>query len=303
MAKDFTQFEYKNVSCHICGGNDYSVVHHIKDKYNEGPITFVKCNNDGLIYQNPCPTTDSLFDFFNTSSFSSLKNTDSAKELTGYVDYYEGELFRKKMATERLSFINKMTSNRKLNILKIAPGTGILLKLAKDLGHNETGIDISKEFVEYAKEKYEINMIHSSFDDWECKDETFDVVLLFGAFLNFHNPKDTLLKIRRLLKPNGQLHINHNSSDNWLYKLQGANYFCIRPPVVSFFNRSNFVKFLDSVGFKTIYNKQEWQYSNFTKLSNFSKINTLVKITNFLGIHKKIIKIPVPGATYVVATK
>lgn len=302
--KNFAKFKYKDVKCYVCGKSDYEELHSLNNKYKEGPITFVKCVHDDLIYQQPCPEASSLEDFFNSSSFSSKKDTKNAEELTGYYDYLSGEEFRLRMGKERLNLLNKSFDNRvPLDILKIAPGTGIFLKLAKEYGHNELGIDISKYFVDYAKEKHGVNMIHSAFETYDFKGKKFDAILLFGAIMNVANPRLFLEKIYSLLKPEGQLHINYISSENWVYKLQRDNFWLIRPPVISFFNTKNFIQLLSSIGFNITYHEKEWQHTHLAKVANFSKNQILIKAVNALNIQKNIIKMPIPGGRYVIAQK
>lgn len=303
MKQDFAKFDYNSVKCYVCGKSDFTPLYDLKDKYKEGRISFVKCTHDGLILQNPCPTPKSLERFFNSSSFSSKRDTSGAQELTGYFDYLSGEKFRKKMSKERLDDLNCLWNNKKnLKILKIAPGTGIFLKLAKDYGHEVTGLDVSEFFVNYARENHGINMIHSLFEEHEFGNEKFDVILLFGAIFNVTNPRIVLEKIYSLLNKGGQLHINYISSDNWFHKMQKSNFWLIRPPVISFFNQQNFNILLKDIGFQITVDKQEIQYTHLAKLAYFSKLKWLIKIVELFKLHQRIIKIKIPGARYVVAS-
>jgi len=301
---DFAQFEFEPVKCYICGEDNTNELHKLPKKYKEGPLRFVECKNDGLIYQNPAPTHNSLKDFFNSQSFTAKKETLSASELTGYFDYLAGEKFRMKMAKERLKKINKSFGHKKnLKILKIAPGTGIFLKLAKDHGHDVTGIDISAYFVEYAIKHHNLKMINAAFQDHDFKDQKFDLILFYGAVMNISDPNKFLDKINALLNPEGQMHINFISSKNWVYKIQKANFWLIRPPVLSYFNSDNFQKLLANTNFNIKSIKKEWQYTNLSKLINFSKIGILIKALNLLKLHNLIVKIPIPGGRYVIASK
>ena len=302
--KQFAKFKYDNVNCYVCGKNDFTPLHKLEDRYKEGPITFVKCNHDGLIYQQPCPTPESLIEFFNSSSFSSQKNTDEAEELTGYFDYLSGEAFRLKMAKDRLALLNEKFGHRKpLDMLKIAPGTGILLKLAKDYGHNVLGLDVSKFFVDYAVKNHGIDMIHASFQEHDFETKKFDAILFFGAIMNVSDPRKFLEKIFTLLKPGGQLHINYISSDNWVYKLQKRNFWLIRPPVISYYNESNFRQLISSIGYDIIHEEKEWQHTHLAKVANFSKVGLLKKVVNGLKLNDAIIKMPIPGGRYMIAQK
>jgi len=300
----FTKFEYTPTKCFVCGEDNTELLYKLEDKYKEGPLTFVRCKNDGLIYQNPVPTPETLQSFFNTSSFVSKENTDEAEELTGYQDYLSGEEFRKRMSQERLDDLNKRFGQKKpLDILKIAPGTGIFLKLAQDFGHKVLGVDVSEFFVNYARKNHKVEMILSPWETADLGGKNFDVILLFGAILNFRDPKAVLTKIHKHLKPDGELHINYSSADSWWVKLRGSNHFLFRPPVITFFNKKNFEQILRDTGFNVEVHKKEPQFTHLAKLAYFSKVKPFIKFVEFLNLKKFIVKIPVPGAYYVIAKK
>jgi len=300
---NFIKFSYINTTCYICGNNHEETVYEV-DRYKEGKLTFVRCKNDGLLYQNPRPDDASLNAFFNSSSFSSKKNTEDAEELTGYYDYLSGEAFRAKMAKDRYKLLKKFKpANEPLDILKIAPGTGSFLKEAKDNGNNVLGVDVSEFFVKYAKEKHGIEMVLANFEDVDLGDRKFDVILLFGAISNISKPKFVLEKILTLLKPDGHLHVNIIDEQNLVCKIQKSNHFLIRPPVIALFNNNNFKQLLKMIGYEVIYNKQEYQFTHLAKLANFSKIKFLVKLVEFFRLQKFIIKMPIPGGRHIIARK
>lgn len=300
---DVVKFKYRPTTCAICRTNDEKLLYKVTT-FQEGELTFVKCRQCGLIYQNPRPSEESLKKFFTSTSFISHKKSKEGKELTGYYDYIGDEGFRRKMAKKRLAWINRMFRNKKpLDILKIAPGTGTFLKLAKENGHRVTGVDLSEYFVEYAREHYGIDMILSAFEDVELGDQRFDVVAWWGSIANLNDPAKCLEKIHNHLKKNGVLLLDYQDADSFFPRFQKSNYFLFRPPVLNFFSKKSLFKLLENKGFRVVSHKLEFQYTNLGKLSYFSKIKWFRKIVDWLKLHYVIIRMPVPGTYSVILKK
>lgn len=302
-AFDVVKFEFRPTTCAICRVNDEELLYRITT-FREGELTFVKCRRCGLIYQNPRPTEESLKKFFTSTSFISHKHSKEGKELTGYYDYIGDEGFRRKMAKKRLAWINRLFKNKKpLDIFKIAPGTGIFLKLAKDDGHRVTGVDVSEYFVEYAREHYGIDMILSTFENVDLEDRQFDVVAWWGSIANLNDPRKCLGKIHQHLRNTGVLLLNYQDADSLLPRIQKSNYFLFRPPVLHFFSKKNLLMLLEKTGFRMISHKLEFQYTNLGKLSYFSKIKLFRKLVDSLKLHYLVLKIPVPGTYSLIIKK
>jgi ubiquinone/menaquinone biosynthesis C-methylase UbiE len=96
------------------------------------------------------------------------------------------------------------------NVLEIAPGPGYLsIELAKLGDYNVTGLDISKTFVEIAKNNADqagvnVRFIHGDASNIPLDNERFDFVVCTAAFKNFTKPITALNEMYRVLKPNGK---------------------------------------------------------------------------------------------------
>ena len=96
------------------------------------------------------------------------------------------------------------------NVLEIAPGPGYLsIELAKLGDYNVTGLDISKTFVEIAKNNADqagvnVKFIHGDASNIPFDNERFDFIVCTAAFKNFTKPITALNEMYRVLKPNGK---------------------------------------------------------------------------------------------------
>ena len=95
-------------------------------------------------------------------------------------------------------------------VLEIAPGPGYFaIELAKSGDYRVTGLDISKTFVELAREraaeqKVKVDFQLGNASDMPFEDESFDFTLCRAAFKNFSEPVRAIEEMYRVLKPGGR---------------------------------------------------------------------------------------------------
>ncbi|APD07783.1 2-polyprenyl-6-hydroxyphenol methylase [Flavobacteriaceae bacterium UJ101] len=120
---------------------------------------------------------------------------------------------RKKSTIEKTVkwILETKNSNEKLNILDLGCGPGLYTELLAKKGHNVTGIDISKNSIDYAiksaKEKgLDIDYQNASYLDVDFGQEKFDLVVLIytdlGVLLPMQREK-LLINVFRALKRGG----------------------------------------------------------------------------------------------------
>lgn len=107
-----------------------------------------------------------------------------------------------------------------LRVLDVGCGTGAISKgIAKVVGPNGQviGIDNTEKFILSGKESYQdtsnLSLIHSDLFNFH-DDEKFDLIVSARTLQWLSNPKDALIKMKSLLKPNGKVSIldyNHEA--------------------------------------------------------------------------------------------
>ena len=100
-----------------------------------------------------------------------------------------------------------------MKVLDVGCGTGSISKdIANIVGENGkvTGIDNTEIFILSGKESYQnisnLELIHVDLFDFN-PEEKFDLIVAARLLQWLSNPKEALLKIKSLLKPNGQISI------------------------------------------------------------------------------------------------
>ena len=98
-------------------------------------------------------------------------------------------------------------------ILDVGCGTGAISKdIAKIVGARGKviGIDNTKEFIESGKQSYcktdNLELIHSNLFEFESA-EKFDLIIAARVLQWLTTPKQALIKMKELLKPNGQISV------------------------------------------------------------------------------------------------
>src|SRR5215208_4221309 len=94
-------------------------------------------------------------------------------------------------------------------VLEIAPGPGYFcIELAKLGKYQITGLDISKSFVEIARENaaeagVKVDFREGNASAMPFKDNTFDFTFCQAAFKNFSEPVKAIAEMHRVLRPGG----------------------------------------------------------------------------------------------------
>jgi ubiquinone/menaquinone biosynthesis C-methylase UbiE len=95
------------------------------------------------------------------------------------------------------------------NVLEIAPGPGYFcIELAKLGTYRITGLDISKSFVEIARQNAAQAGVNVDFREGNAsampfKENTFDFTFCQAAFKNFSEPVKAIAEMYRVLRPGG----------------------------------------------------------------------------------------------------
>ena len=120
---------------------------------------------------------------------------------------------RKKSIIEKTAnwILNTQKEKGKLAILDLGCGPGLYTEIFAEKGHKVTGIDISKNSIEYAKKsaenkKLDITYLNSSYLEVDLKSDIYDLVVLLYTDLGVLTPteRESLLEmIFRILKKGG----------------------------------------------------------------------------------------------------
>jgi 2-polyprenyl-3-methyl-5-hydroxy-6-metoxy-1,4-benzoquinol methylase len=184
------------VKCNYCGSENASIFVSGRDFASiEKDVTiFVlnRCNDCGLVYQNPRPHLSSIAKYY-PESYSPYKKkgyfisvfdkviSSSWKEINCVSNYLQGG-----------------------SLLDVGCANGIFLNEMQKNSHFEvTGVEFSPIASQIAIQDFGLNVITGDLLAANFQGEQFDIVTMWNVLEHVHDPMGTMNEVNRILKPGG----------------------------------------------------------------------------------------------------
>jgi len=115
------------------------------------------------------------------------------------------------------SLFKQILGEKKLSVLDVGTGTGVMALVLAELGHRVTGVDIAEQMVRQAGKKAENLSLVVDFRIGDAEKlpfagDSFDVVVNRHVVWSLPNPEMALAEWKRVLRPGGELII---IDSNW----------------------------------------------------------------------------------------
>jgi len=194
-------FVFKKINCPICKVSESKSLgfnggkSHPNNKGVECEI--FQCNKCNLLYPNPFPFPKNIQLLYNKTEV--------------YFEHYASKDWDKR-STEHESTIKKIlqyTDNKeKINLLEIGSGRGEFQQSCKKFNKiNPIGIDISDEYIEYAKNKG-LTILNKDLDYFINLKQKFDIIVLIATLEHFHDPDLLMKNINLIANKNAIIYID-----------------------------------------------------------------------------------------------
>lgn len=250
---------WEEVSCNICGTNDYSVkysgttdqdMQKMLSSYSASgnfvsKERLVQCNTCSLIFTSPRLRKDLI-----------LKGYTESEDPT-YVSQAEGRIKSFGMC---LNAVEKFKKGGR--VLDVGAAAGFFLKVAKDRGWETYGIEPSKYLSDYGNQSYGVNIQCGTLDRFESG-KPMDVITLWDVLEHTFDPTDILKRCHKLLAKEGIVVINYPNIGNWMAKLAGRHYWFILSVHLWYFVPSTIEQLLEKTGFEVMSSAPHFQYLEF----------------------------------------
>lgn len=226
-------------SCNVCRSK--KVVRYSNPAIERLPFSFYRCRNCGFIFVFPVPVTPS----------------STYYEALTMPDFGEGEAI---WNGHYLSSITKH-SNATGKLLEIGFGNASFLKLAREKGWETHGAELSVPLADHAREVLNLHNIRlGTIDELEYPESFFDVIAGFNFLEHVQDPRKTLERIWRLLRPSGIVAVMCPNISGIFHSLMPeilANNDPLRiswcpPDHISYFNKRNLRILMEDVGFTVV---------------------------------------------------
>ena len=279
----------ENVSCNLCGADDYEVIYPARYEHarpDEILNTFrssgnevlldqlVRCKTCGLQYLNPRLRTDIVLEGYSAGSDELFVSQAAGRERT----------FSKSLK------IIEHYRPRRGHLLDIGTAGGSFLATAKKTGWKVAGCEPNRWLCNWANQHYGLEIIPGTIFDMKLKDASFDVVALWDVLEHTSDPKAVLRECERVLKQNGLLVINYPDVNSFIARLMGRKWVFLLSVHLYYFTGITLGQMLGEVGFRIRSRRPHWQtlelgYIIF-RMEAYAKplAHSLQKLTKALGL-------------------
>jgi ubiquinone/menaquinone biosynthesis C-methylase UbiE len=271
--------------CFLCGNPQYRPVYTVA--HFGFTLEFKKCRC-GIVKQTPMPNQAFFEWFFNSDLFFSAKESKE-KEIWGFYDYFTDEPCRMATSEYRYRKLRHIfeRGRKPLEIMKVGPSTGTFLYVANQHGHHAIGCDVSANFVDYAKTKYNARIDHGRFEKMDYQEGQFDVLMLFNVIENIPNPDEFLRAVQRTIRIGGYFVLNYvDMKRNVVAAIQKEKYFLYRPPVCYQFDRDVMSRVLTRYGFEVVESHRDVRYLHLEKIFTLLRWRVPYRVARYAGIHR-----------------
>lgn len=140
-----------------------------------------------------------------------------------------------------------------ISVLDVGCSTGSLVYVLNNNGYCVIGIDIDKNAVKFAMSHYGIDVREGMIADILEKGEAFDIVIFNHVVEHIHQPLETLIKVRKLLKPGGELWIALPNIDSARFYIEREKTAFLQPEQhVWHFNKMSLINLLLASGYSEV---------------------------------------------------
>lgn len=213
---------WEKPKCDICQTDKYLSImwRDVTTWEHSGKFNFVRCKRCGLVLQSPRAPLKEAVSYYPSESYwgrdvRKIKKTQAWREerKRAFEFLYEG-IFQRE---------------NKGRILDIGSGLGLFLSKFKEKGWEVLGTDISKDVIKYSKEVFGIRTLIGDVVKLSLPKKHFDVVTMSGVFEHIYTPRETLIKIRELLKDDGVLVIVVPNIESLGSVIYGKEWYHLQP--------------------------------------------------------------------------
>jgi 2-polyprenyl-3-methyl-5-hydroxy-6-metoxy-1,4-benzoquinol methylase len=254
----------ETVSCVLCGSNQCAPLYEVADYWLENlqtHVQLVRCEQCGLVYQNPRPGIQQMSAFY-PPEYEVFQSGNRQQQGLGY----------RYGMRRRSAFITRYQQSGKL--LDVGCASGLFLRWMEQAGDWQVyGVEPSDHAAQSARQQG-LQVITGTIEDARYPAAFFDVITLWDVVEHLHDPVAALLEAQRVLKPGGLLVMRLPNLDSIDARLFGKYWAGLDAPRHLYvFGIQNLNDLLQKTGFQAVeMNSQVGGYLNFVKSVRFSLV-------------------------------
>lgn len=190
---------WEETTCTWCGATAYDVLFEGPDRLHglPGTFQFVRCQQCGVLRQNPRLTWASLSQYYPEDYVS--YHYDAEEDRSPLQAWIKNRGNRK-----RRRAIERFQPGGRL--LEVGCGTGAFLREMARSGHwDVVGVEPNERAASYARQTVECTVLQSTFADADLEEASFEAIVLWCVVEHLAHPIEDLRRAYTLLKPSGWL--------------------------------------------------------------------------------------------------
>jgi len=228
-----------------------------------------------------------------------------------YINYINDKKQIIKNSLIRMKEIRKYIINFRIkNIFEIGCAYGFFLNTVRDNFNEISGVDVNKDAINYAKNRYKLNVTNHDFLKLKNKDiNNFNIYCMFDVIEHLNNPDEYIKKINENSPDETLLFITTGDIDSLNAKINRKNWRLIHPPShIHYFSKKSIKFLLEKNGFNVLSISYCGYYRNlsfiFNKIEFIKKyFQFILKILNYFKILNLDIYLNLYDIMFVVAKK
>ncbi len=235
-------------SCPACGSS-------VKKPWLSKEIAGVKFNLDkccacGTGYVNPPPSAESLKSFYACCGHGSKSLTSFDEVMASEVEFPNSTVDAQRMVTYAKKLLGPCQAG-KAKALDIGSGYGFFSKAALEQGFQVMAVNPARAENRIFQQLNGFEPIPLFFEEVDFGTEKFDLVILSQVLEHLLDPFQVLVKVRKLIKPEGVIAIAVPNVDAILIKiLKSRSSFLGLPGHIIHFSRQGLSAILRRAGFE-----------------------------------------------------
>ena len=246
----------------------------------EGSYLYKECSFCRSYIQTPIVSQAFLNHCYNSQSLTYKKPIEKSRsvfvKVISRVVRVIDLLFLSKKKKGTLFLEPSLPSGKK--VLEIGCSYGERLSKLKDRGYDVTGIELSEESVQKAKELFGLNIINNDIESCDFKENQFDVIIMRMVLEHLRNPQTIIRKISSWLREGGELLISVPAAEGIEFRGDMRHSYLTQAPYHIFIPTMEGLRELFSDNYKIV----DYQYQ--------FAINDLVKSAQFQRRDRRTIK-------------
>lgn len=207
-------------SCPLCDSANIKAFFHCKDHTVSGEsFELFRCSDCSFLFTQDIPEETAIGKYYESEDY--ISHSDTAKGLVNRIYHFA----RQWMLGRKRKMVGSLGSGKTL--LDLGTGTAYFPDHMQQHGYQVTGVEVSAEAREYAREKFGLEVLPPETFLSATDQQTFDFITLWHVLEHLHDLGAYMTRMRAALKDDGHMLIavpNHWGYDAVHYKEYWAGF-------------------------------------------------------------------------------